>query len=305
MEIISKLKSRWKTCYSYIHSFGMTDRWIVFIEQPLLVKGLKLLTAHLNRKTMRDCSEWCPEEKNVFYIIDKSTGKVLPIEYESEKSFFVFHHINAYEEDNHLVVDVIGQDKPEILDNMFLDMLRNSDCKHGNKGSVWRFVLPLAENIKDLPENQNLVGLKYSSATATRKDDTVIVNYEIFTEPAYELPTVNRAFNGKPYKYFYAGGLHDESVYKNCIIKVNLETKEVTTWKDSEYCFSGPTEFISRPGAVQEDDGVLLTAVTDIRHDRRGYLVILDAATMTEIARAQVTEHVPCAVHGLFLPNLE
>lgn len=36
--------------------------------------------------------------KNRFYIIEKSTGKVLPIKYRSKVPFFLFHHINTYED---------------------------------------------------------------------------------------------------------------------------------------------------------------------------------------------------------------
>jgi carotenoid cleavage dioxygenase-like enzyme len=44
--------------------------------------------------------------QNNFYVIDKWTGQVIPIKYKSKKAFFLFHHINTYEEAGQVCVDV-------------------------------------------------------------------------------------------------------------------------------------------------------------------------------------------------------
>jgi hypothetical protein len=31
-------------------------------------------------------------------VIEKSTGRILPAKYRSKKAFFLYHHINTYEE---------------------------------------------------------------------------------------------------------------------------------------------------------------------------------------------------------------
>ena len=48
-----------------------------------------------------------------------SDGKIHPIVYEADP-FFAFHHINAYEEDGQIVVDVIGYDRGDVSRNFQL-----------------------------------------------------------------------------------------------------------------------------------------------------------------------------------------
>jgi hypothetical protein len=44
--------------------------------------------------------------QNKFYVVDKLTGQVLPIKYKSKKAFFLFHHINTYEEAGQVYIDI-------------------------------------------------------------------------------------------------------------------------------------------------------------------------------------------------------
>lgn len=87
------------------------------------------------------------------------------------------------------------------------------------------------------------------------------------------------------------------------IVKVDTETGEFKTWKENEFTFPGEAQFVSRPGAVSEDDGVLLAAVTDVRKGTPDFLLVLDAKDLSEIARAEVDVHVPNVIHGIFVPN--
>jgi carotenoid cleavage dioxygenase-like enzyme len=52
----------------------MTDKYLIMIEQPWVANGLKLATSKIKGSTFFDCLEWCPEQKNVFHIIDKESG---------------------------------------------------------------------------------------------------------------------------------------------------------------------------------------------------------------------------------------
>jgi len=38
--------------------------------------------------------------QNKFFVIEKLTGRILPVKYRSKKTFFIFHHINTYEEND-------------------------------------------------------------------------------------------------------------------------------------------------------------------------------------------------------------
>jgi carotenoid cleavage dioxygenase-like enzyme len=64
-----------------------------------------------------------------------------------------------------------------------------------------------------------------------------------------------------------------------------------------------PTEpvFVPRPGAVAEDDGVVLATVLD-GDANESYLIVLDAATMLPIAEVRLADRrghvVPFSIHG-------
>ena len=57
--------------------------------------------------------------------------------------------------------------------------------------------------------------------------------------------------------------------------------------------------FVARPGGEDEDDGVLLSVVLDADAER-SFLLVLDAADLRELARAEVPHHIPFGFHGQF-----
>ncbi len=59
--------------------------------------------------------------------------------------------------------------------------------------------------------------------------------------------------------------------------------------------------FVPRPGATAEDSGVLLSTLTQA--DGRTALLVLDAASLQEVARAVMPYGVPNGFHGCFVPG--
>ena len=78
-------------------------------------------------------------------------------------------------------------------------------------------------------------------------------------------------------------------------------------WKDCGTIYPGEPVFLSREdqnnNELQEDDGVLMAAVSDSQVGKQDFLLFIDPKNMTEIARANVSIQIPQALHGLFLPN--
>jgi beta,beta-carotene 9',10'-dioxygenase len=58
--------------------------------------------------------------------------------------------------------------------------------------------------------------------------------------------------------------------------------------------------FVEQSGAEQEDRGVVLSVVLDTRK-AISFLLILDAATFQEVARAETPHHIPFGFHGSYL----
>jgi carotenoid cleavage dioxygenase-like enzyme len=52
--------------------------------------------------------------------------------------------------------------------------------------------------------------------------------------------------------------------------------------------------FVPNPKSTAEDDGVLISCVTDTTHPTsKDFILFLDAKTMKELGRAQFKEHIP------------
>uniref|UniRef100_A0A1B6IFB6 Uncharacterized protein n=1 Tax=Homalodisca liturata TaxID=320908 RepID=A0A1B6IFB6_9HEMI len=288
---------------SVYHSFAASDNYIVFIEQPLILNMLKLISATVKGRCLYECMEWQPHLLNTFYIIDKRTGKVLPTKYISTKPFFVCHHINCYEEDNQLVIDVIKYDTPDLFDKMFLNVVRQDKFDITNGGCVQQFVLPLLQPNQELTEGQNLVTVK-SSATAEWREDTVhLTGHTLSEQRGYEQPCINPCYRGRKYRYFYASAMIDCGPLRNSLVKVDTATGSVQVWKESVTSYPGEPQFVPNPMGQSEEDGVLLVPVTNTDPAIDDSLVILDAATLKEIGRASITCHLPNLMHGLFISD--
>lgn len=144
--------------------------------------------------------------------------------------------------------------------------------------------------------------------------------------PGFELPTINyKHFNGKKYKYCYGSGVFERGVFANAvgtrhqmpfniteilfsnkICKLDVTTKEALIWRESETKYPGECQFIGRPGAVEEDDGIVLSIVLDSDETKPHFLLVLDAKTFKELARAEIsreTAHVPASIHGIYCSN--
>jgi beta,beta-carotene 9',10'-dioxygenase len=55
--------------------------------------------------------------------------------------------------------------------------------------------------------------------------------------------------------------------------------------------------FVATPEAADEDDGVILSVVLDAKK-AASFLLILDASSFRELARAEVPHHIPFGFHG-------
>jgi carotenoid cleavage dioxygenase-like enzyme len=58
--------------------------------------------------------------------------------------------------------------------------------------------------------------------------------------------------------------------------------------------------FVATPEAADEDDGVILSVVLDAKKGA-SFLLILDASSFRELARAEVSHHIPFGFHGHYV----
>lgn len=63
VEVICTIPCRSLLMPSYYHSFGMTDNYIIFVEQPFKLDILRMATAYMRGVSWASCLKFCPEEK--------------------------------------------------------------------------------------------------------------------------------------------------------------------------------------------------------------------------------------------------
>ena len=251
---------------AYMHAFGMSERYLILAEYPLRVNPLKL--AFSDRAFIKNY-RWQPELGTRFQVVDRETGSLRGT-YETDP-FFAFHHVNAFERGDELVVDLVAYDDASIIDSLYLD----------ERG-------PVAE-IPPSELRRYVIGL-----------DTGTVGYEALTDHTVELPRIDYARrNTREYSYAYFAGGGAGSTWLDRLVKVDLGRGEVAAWHE-DGCYPGEPIFVRAPGEETEDGGIVLSVVLDTRA-RRSFLLVLDAGSFGELARAQAPHHIPFGFHGQYL----
>jgi carotenoid cleavage dioxygenase-like enzyme len=97
-------------------------------------------------------------------------------------------------------------------------------------------------------------------------------------------------------------GPHEHGHFLDQLVKLDTISKARKTWYEAE-CFPSEPVFIERPGARDEDDGVIVSGVVGTG-GRKSFLLVLDASSFTELARAIIPSRLPQSLHGNFLPDL-
>jgi carotenoid cleavage dioxygenase-like enzyme len=255
----------------YMHSFGMSERYLVFAEFPVVIdpdEFLRTDTAFL------ECFKWVPERGTRFVIVDKADGSV--VRTCQAEAFFAFHHINAFERGDEIVLDITATPNPY---GTVLGLPPSPDQldiqHHGNE--LRRYTLPLT-----------------GPGTA---------DYEVHNEACIEMPRINSERCGmRDYRYVYGLGRSPSSRVMNNVTKADLGAGTVAAWHEPG-CFPGEPVFVPAPGAAAEDEGVVLAGVLDMRKGT-SFLLVLDGGSFTELARAEVPHHIPSDLHGQFYADV-
>ncbi|GIK77974.1 MAG: carotenoid oxygenase family protein [Acidobacteria bacterium] len=261
-EIVASLPTRRP---AYMHSFGLTERWLVLAEFPFVVNPAALA---LSGRPYIENYRWRPELGTRFTLLDRSGGEALgPF---TADPCFGFHHVNAFE-DAHgdVVADVCAFDDAGIVKCLYLDVLRAGRA------------IPAPE----------LTRFTISPATGA------VARERLVDEPV-ELPRIDYGrCNGRPYRYAWGAGT-DGSGFFDRIVRADLRERTTVTWSETG-CWPGEPVFVARPDAGDEGDGVLLSVVLDGAAGS-SFLLVLDAATLAEVGRAIVPHHVPFGFHGQY-----
>jgi carotenoid cleavage dioxygenase-like enzyme len=255
---------------AYMHSFAITERHIVLVEFPFVVTPV---TIPLSGRPLIANYHWKPRLGTRFRVLDLDTGE-MRVTCQGEP-FFAFHHVNAYERGDEIILDLCAYDNADIIGALYLDRLRTADA-HLPEPQLRRYRLPL------------------SGGDVTR---------EPLPDVSLELPRIDYdRRNGRPYRYAYGTGSQGDGSFPDRITKVDVQGGASTAWSEPD-TYPGEPVFVRTPGTEREDAGVLLSVVLDAAAGT-SFLLALDATDLTEIARARVPHHIPFGFHGSYFPGL-
>ncbi|XP_058074230.1 carotenoid cleavage dioxygenase 8 homolog B, chloroplastic [Magnolia sinica] len=281
-KVIGRVDCRGGPSPGWVHSFPVTEHYIIVPEMPLRYCAQNLLRAE---PTPLYKFEWHPDSKGFMHVMCKASGKIVA---SVEVPLYVtFHFINAYEEEDEdgRVTAIVADCCEHNADTTILDKLRLQNLRSYSgedvlpDARVGRFIIPLdgspkGELMAALDPNEHGKGM--------------------------DMCSINPAYLGKKYRYAYACGAQRPCNFPNTLTKIDLVEKKAKNWYDEGAVPSEPF-FVARPGATEEDDGVAISMISD--KNGEGYALLLDGSTFEEIARAKFPYGLPYGLHGCWVPK--
>ena len=201
-------------------------------------------------------------------MLDKKSGKKVGM-YKTD-AFFTLHHVNAFEKDGQLIIDMIAYKDPEVL--------KAFNCKN------------LCSSRTKLPAGHLK---RYTIDPNTNKVSSQLLS----SHHTVELPQINPAKLMQDYRYMYATASNENGIAQQ-LLKLDLHSKRHEIWK-CKGCFPTEPVFVAKPGSTEEDDGIILSLVLDVPA-QKSFLLVLDAKTFKEISRIYAPHHIPFTVHSKF-----
>lgn len=255
---------------AYLHSLFSTENYVILIvwqadyggkERPLNVLDF--------------IQPWNPDRPALFYVISKENGGV--IAKYTAPPFFAFHEVNSFEKDGDIFIDL-----PRFNDHTWLFRAEIQNLR-ANTGKPSAGELDLQGDFVRFRLADFAHGKASNGSIITRP-----ASKEIHLPTAIgniELPKINEAYLGKPYRYAYGIHVETRGFFADSVIKIDTETKTTKVWKPATKHLPSEAVFVPRPNATCEDDGVLVLVAMDERRSASS-LIVLDAKSMTELGRA-------------------
>lgn len=275
--------------FAFLHDVAITPRFAIFIHNPVRYDALPYALG-LQSAAQGLASQ--PGRPSSIIVLPRHPGAGAPRTFRAPGGF-VWHHANAFEDGDELVIDSVWYDS-------YVGIDPQTDFRRINFAA-----LPPGKLARTM--------LNLRSGAVQRR---------IFDQRACEFPVLHPARVGRPYRYVYlaAADAPEGNGPLQAIWKLDLESGAQELWSAAPRGFVSEPIFVPRPrsaavanavspdsgdpasnSAPAEDDGWLLALVYDAsRHESD--LVILDARRPAEgpLARLRLGHHIPHGLHGAF-----
>ncbi|WP_313137410.1 carotenoid oxygenase family protein [Paracoccus jeotgali] len=252
------------------HDMGMTENYCVLHDLPLYFdhEGLKQGKHRLG---------FHRDVPSRFGVIPRF-GTNEDVKWFEAEPCYMLHLSNTYEDGDEIVMDgcIIGNPIPDMSDlpkegyerlNRMLDMHTTETRMHR-----WRFNMRTGETREE------------------RLDDTIT-----------EFPMINGLHNGRDYRYSYNALPQPGSWLLDGLKKYDVKTGQTQTFMMPKGEFVSEAPFAPRLNSKSEDDGYVVTFVTNV-NTGKGECVLFDAANIDKgpICRIIMPYHIPTGAHAFW-----
>lgn len=275
--------------FAFIHDIALTPNYVLLIRNPVRYDGLPYA---LGLQGAAQGLASVPGKPSTLIVIPRHQSLGEPRTFRAPPGF-VWHHANAFEDGDTIVLDSVWYDSYVGIDPQ--TDFRHIDFDRLPPGLLARTTLDLRSGA---------------------------VERRMLADRCCEFPVLHPARVGRPYRFVYLAAAAEPGVNRptQAIWKRDMATGAEQLWSAAPRGFVGEPIFVPRPrsaaaatavtpdlgdplanSAAAEDDGWLLALVYDAaRHASE--LVILDARDLSHgpLARLPLDHHLPHGLHGTF-----
>ncbi|GAA1547322.1 carotenoid oxygenase family protein [Actinomadura kijaniata] len=121
-----------------------------------------------------------------------------------------------------------------------------------------------------------------------------------------EFPSINDEYTGRADRYGYAIAFPGAGLREHAVVKYDTATGTRRLLPMGADRMPGEAVFVPAAGATAEDDGYLLTIVSDLARDA-SQLLVLDARDLGRdpVAAVELPRRVPAGIHGSWIPDAD
>ena len=268
-----------------VHTLGATEHYVVLPRFSLYVELNHPVDISQNIKIS-------PLKSTIFDVLSLKDGNRKSFVFGAYEAQHIFNCYERYNDENELEIivdyptieDITGVPNKNIFEILNIKNLKNPNYSYKEnwepytKFKIRRFILNM------------------DTGKGT------IYEYPIMWSPKnleVEFPYINDAYRGLPYCFVYLQTWNHDANNAMGLMKVDMCTERSIGWQEKNK-FPVEPVFAARPGACEEDDGIILSPVLDST-DNSTSLYIWNATNLEVIAIISTPITVPFSLHGIWI----
>jgi carlactone synthase/all-trans-10'-apo-beta-carotenal 13,14-cleaving dioxygenase len=319
---------------TWVHQVAVSHNYAVIVQNPCFYGIDNMVFGENNGEFL--VFKWEPSAGSLIHVVplvhDNRTSEeggsslmvTRGIKSFRAPAFLATHWINAFESDSkdtragkdvgsttdstrgsYLNLDGCMTKDPRLMAHWSLDTVRSGPLggKQIDVSVMRRLVIDL-----DAPDGTFLGSTTHNSTESSNSNENVLNDgsflQKLIPDAAHgyaiELPAINEKFSGRQHQFVYAAAAKRPSNCWNALSKADVVNGTVKMWYEAGAVCWEPL-FVPRPGAEEEDDGVVLAVI--MQADGKSALLVLDGQSFSEVARAVLPYGLSNGFHGCFVPE--